>query len=66
MPYGLIPLVASIALTGVYLVATEAGYGWKALVLALLVASFLWRYGFYLQVAISIGLSLYFTWLRSR
>ncbi len=66
MPYGLIALVVSIALTGVYVVATEVSYGWKALVLALLVVSFLWRYGLYLQVAISICLSLYFTYLKSR
>jgi hypothetical protein len=66
MPYGLIVLVASIALTGVYVFVTEASYWSKALVVGLLLVSLVWRYGMFLQVALGIFLSLYFTYLKSR
>ncbi len=66
MPYGLIVLVASIALTGVYVFVTEASYWSKALVMGLLLVSFVWRYGMFLQVALGIFLSLYFTYPKSR
>jgi hypothetical protein len=66
MPYGFIPLIASIALTGVYVFVTEASFWSKALVAGLLVVSLAWRYGLFLQVALSVFLSLYFTYLKSR
>jgi hypothetical protein len=66
MPYGLIALVASIALTGVYVFATEASVWSKALVGGLLLGSLVWRYGLFLQVGLGIYLSLYFTYLKSR
>jgi len=66
MPYGLIALVVSIALAGVYVFVTDTAYWSKALVAGLFVVSVLWRYGMYLQVALSISLSLYFTYLKSR
>lgn len=66
MPYGLIVLVASIALTAVFVSVTEAAYWWKALVVGLLMFSFLWRYGTFLQVALGGSLSLYFTYLKAR
>jgi hypothetical protein len=66
MPYGLIVLVASIALTGVYVFVSGASYRSKVLVVALLLVSFAWRYGLFLQVALGIFLSLHFTLLRSR
>ena len=66
MPYGFIVLVASIALTGVYVFVTEASFWSKGLVAGLLVVSLLWRYGLFLQVALSVFLLLYFTYLKSR
>lgn len=66
MPYGLIVLVASIALTFVYVLVTDAPAWSKALVTALLLASFGWRYGFYLRVALGVCLALYFTYLKAR
>jgi hypothetical protein len=66
MPYGIIVLVASIALVGVYVVATEAPIWAKALVAGLLLASFVWSYGFFLRAALGVALSLYFTYLKSR
>lgn len=66
MPYGLIVLIATMALTGAYVFATEAS-GWsKALVVGLFVGSLFWRYGLYLQVALGIFLSLYFTYAKAR
>jgi len=66
MPYGSVPLIASIALTGGYVFATEASFWSKALVVGLLVVSLVWRYGLFLQVALSVFLLLYFTYLKSR
>ena len=66
MPYGLIVTVAAIALTGVYVLVTEASYWSKALVVALLLVSFGWRYGLFLQVALGVFLCLYFTYLKAR
>ena len=66
MPYGLIVMVASIALAGVYVFASEESFWSKALVAGLLLVSFAWRYGLFLQVALGIFLSLYFTHLKSR
>jgi hypothetical protein len=59
-------MAASIALAGVYVFATEASFWSKALVAGLLLVSFVWRYGLFLQVALGIFLSLYFTYLKSR
>jgi hypothetical protein len=66
MPYGLIVLVASVALTGVYVFATDAFFWSKSLMAGLLLLSFMWRYGLFLRVAIGVFLSLYFTYLKSR
>ena len=66
MPYGFIPLIASIALTGVYVFLAEASLWSKALVAGLLVVSLVWRYGLFLQVALSVFLLLYFTYLKAR
>ena len=66
MGYGLIVLLGSIGLVGAYIFVTETPVWTKVLVAALLGVSFMWRYGFYLQVVLSISLSLYFTYLKSR
>ena len=66
MPYGLIVMVASVALAGVYVFATEASSWSKGLVVGLLLLSCVWRYGVFLQVALGVFLSLYFTYLKSR
>jgi hypothetical protein len=66
MPYALMVLVASIALTSVYIFVTEASYWSKALVGALLLVSFAWRYGLFLRVGLGVFLSLYFTYLKAR
>jgi hypothetical protein len=66
MAYGLIVLIAAIALTGVYVLATDAAFWAKALVLVLLLGSFAWRYGFFLRVALAIYLSFYFTYCKAR
>ena len=66
MPYGFVPLIASITLTAVYVFVAEASFWSKALVAGLLVASLVWRYGVFLQVALSVFLLLYFTYLKSR
>ncbi len=66
MPYGLIVLVVTIALAGVYVFGTDASLWSKALVTGLLFLSFLWRYGFFLRVALGILLCLYFTYLKAR
>ena len=66
MPYALIVLAASIALTGGYDFVTEASYWSKALVTALLLVSFAWRYGLFLRVALGVFLALYFTYLKAR
>jgi hypothetical protein len=66
MPYGLIVLVASIALVVVYVFVSEASSWSKCLVARLLLFSFVWRYGMFLQVALGVCLSLYFTYLKAR
>ena len=66
MPYGLIVQAASVALAAVFVFAAEASYWLKALVIGLLLFSFLWRYGLFLQVALGVSLSLYFTYLKCR
>jgi hypothetical protein len=66
MAYGLIVLVAAIALTAVYVLGTEAALWAKALVLVLLLGSFAWRYGFLMRVALAIYLSFYFTYCKAR
>ena len=66
MPYGLVVLVAALALVAVYVFATEASLWSKALVAGLLLVSFGWRYGMFLRVGLGVFLSLYFTCLRSR
>ena len=66
MPYGLIALIASVALTGVYVVVSEAPVWSKALVAGLFGVSLVWRYGLFLQLALSIYLSLYFRYLTAR
>jgi hypothetical protein len=66
MPYGIIITVLAIALTGVYVVATEASFWSKGLVIGLLLVSFEWRYGFLLRVGLGIFLAFYFTYLKAR
>ena len=66
MPYALIVTVAAIALTGVYVCVTHASNWSKALVTVLLLVSFAWRYGFYLQVGLGIFLAFYFTYVKAR
>jgi len=66
MPYALIVLVVSIALSVVYVFVTDASSWSKALVMALLLLSFAWRYGFFLRVALGVFLSLYFMYLKAR
>jgi hypothetical protein len=66
MPYGLIALIASVALTGAYVLVTEAPVWSKALFVGLLGVSLVWRYGLFVQVALSIYLSLYFKYVKSR
>ena len=66
MGYGFIALVGSIALTAVYVLVTDAAYWLKALIAALLAVSLMWRFGLYLQVAISIFILYYLTYLRTR
>lgn len=65
-PYGLIVVVGSLALSGIFVFATEASRWTKALVVALMAFSFLWRYGLFLQVAVGVFISLYFTYLKAR
>ncbi len=65
MPYGLIALIGSIALTAVYGFVTKASVWSKALVTGLLLVSLVWRYGLFLQVGLSVFLLLYFTYLKS-
>ena len=64
--YGLIALVVSIALAAVYVFASEESFWSKALVAGLLAVSFVWRFGLFLQMALGIFLSLYFTYVKSR
>ena len=66
MPYGFVPLIASITLTAVYVFVAEASFWSEALVAGLLVVSLVWRYGLFLQVALSVFLLLYFTYLKAR
>jgi len=66
MAYTFIVLVASIALTAVYVFATEASYWSKGLVVGLLLLSFAWRYGLFLRAGLGLFLCLYFTYLKSR
>ena len=66
MPYGFIPLIAAIALPGVYVFVTEASYWSKALLSGLLVVSLVWRYGLFLAVGLGVFLLLYFAYLKAR
>jgi len=66
MPYGLRALIASISLTGVYVLVSETPAWSKVPVAALFGLSLVWHYGVFLQVALSISLSLYFTYFKSR
>ncbi|MGA2555640.1 MAG: hypothetical protein ABSG04_05140 [Verrucomicrobiota bacterium] len=66
MPYGLIVLVVSFGLTGAYVFVTDVSRWLKALVVGLLLVSFYWHYGLFLQLALSLCLSLYFTYLKAR
>jgi len=66
MPYGFIVLVASVALTGVYVFVADVAVWLKGLFVGLLLVSLVWRYGLFLQVALGVCLSLYFTYLQAR
>ena len=52
--------------TGAFIFAADAALWLKTLVVVLLALSFLWRYGLFLQIAIGVCLSLYFTYLKAR
>ncbi len=65
MPYFLIPLIGSIGLTVAYVSVTDAPMWKKVLATLLLLASFAWRYGMFLQVGLSVGLLLYFAYLKA-
>jgi hypothetical protein len=66
MPYGLIVTVSAIALCGVFVLLTESSFWSKGLVTVLLLVSFTWRYGFFLQVGLGVFLAFYFTYLKAR
>ena len=66
MPYGLIALVLSFALTGAYVFLTDVSRWLKALFVGLLLVSLAWRYGLFLQLALSLCLSVYFKYLKAR
>ena len=66
MPYGLIVTVAAIALVAVYALVTDVTLWLKAVAVVLLLCSFGWRYGVYLQAALGVSISLYFTYLKAR
>ena len=66
MGYFLIIWFASIALAAVYVFASEASLWSKVAVVAVLLVSFAWRYGFVLQAFLAISLALYFTYLKAR
>lgn len=65
MAYGFIPLIASIALTAVYVFVAEVAFGSKALVAGLLIVSSAWRYGLFLLVVLCVFLLLYFTFFKA-
>jgi hypothetical protein len=66
MPYGIIVLIGSFALTAVYVLVTQAPVWAKAVVAALFLVALRWRYGMYVQVLLGVGISLYFTCLKAR
>ena len=66
MPYGLILLVVLFALTGKFVFVADVSRWLKAWFGGLLLVSFVWRYGVFLQLGLSLGLSLYFTYLKAR
>jgi hypothetical protein len=66
MPYGFIVTVAAFAITGVYVFATDVSVWLKTLFAGLLLVSLVWRYGLFLQAALGVCLSLYFTYQKAR
>lgn len=66
MPYALIVTVAAIALAGVYVCVTHASNWSKALVTVVLLVSFAWPYGFYLQLGLGVFLAFYFRYVKAR
>jgi membrane protein implicated in regulation of membrane protease activity len=66
MPNGFIVTVAEFALTGAYVFVTDVSLWLKALFAGILLVSLVLRYGLFLQVALSVCLSLYFTYLKAR
>jgi len=65
MPYGLIALVASVALTATYVFTADAPAWTKVLVVVLLVLSFIWRFGLFLQAGLSISILLYMRYVKA-
>jgi hypothetical protein len=65
MSYGLIVLIASVALVAVFVFVTETPFWSKVIVGGLLFLSFQWRYGLFLRAALGVFLSLYFVYLKS-
>ena len=66
MPYGLIVTVVSVGLCAAYVFTTEVSWWLKTLVVALLLFSFMWRFGVFVQLGLGISLSLYLSYLKSR
>ena len=66
MPYFLIPLICSVALTAAYVFVSDAPLWTKILAVLLLAVSFAWHYGLFLQVGLSIWLLFYYAYLRAR
>ena len=66
MPYGLIALIAAVIFAGKFIFYSEAPAGMKALLAGLVLMSLVWSYGTFLQAAIVVLLSCYFTYHKSR
>lgn len=66
LPYYLIPLIGSIALTAVFVFVTNARAWTKLLAIVLEASSFYWKYGMFLQVTLCISILLYLAYLKAR
>ena len=62
MPYGLILLLVLITLAGRYVLFTDVSPRLKVVVVGLVVLSFVWEYGIFVQLGLSLCLSVYFTY----
>lgn len=66
MGYGLIVTVTASALGFRYVLHSEVSASLKTIVASLLLCSFYWRYGLFLQAGVGIAVSLHLTYLASR